>query len=443
MKHFFIGLFTVLCFSFIAEAQQQQELTPESIQRRLERNENRIDHQKHSQRPKTWVDRGIILQDAFDVNIQYLYFGMPKDETTLFMGDPKEIRTEETELGVREVLVYENVEVYFEGGRLTGWNETEVIHNNPLEEAYQAFEQAIELEEKGESGGFFSRIFGGSQERRITDAFLRLHGQFISQAVLEYEERDFEAAFHSFQRSIDVADSPYFTEPLDSGLIFNTGFVAGLAGKPEESLHYLTRARDMGYGDGSIYVLIKDAHIELGDSLSAERTLQEGFERYPDDNALLVDLVNFYIHSQNEEEALNYLQLAKEQEPDNATFHYAEGALYDQMGELDKAEEAYYRSLELDPDFFNTNYNLGLVYFNRAVKMLEAANEIMDNREYEKARDEAFEVLAEAIPYLEHAHSLNPGDEPTMETLRIIYYRLDMEQKLEEMNRKLGREPLE
>lgn len=186
--------------------------------------------------------------------------------------------------------------------------------------------------------------------------------------------------------------------------------------------------------------MLKDAYIELGDSTMAEQILQEGFENFPQDNMVLVELVNFYMAADNAEAALSYLELAKEQEPDNPSFHYAEGFLYDGMGEPEKAKEAYSRSLAIDPDFFDANYNMGVLYYNEAVKLLEEANEIMDNVEYEKARDAAFDVLRQSVPYLEQAHVANPEDEYTMETLRVLYYRLGMEDKLEEMNKKLGRD---
>jgi len=80
------------------------------------------------------------------------------------------------------------------------------------------------------------------------------------------------------------------------------------------------------------------------------------------------------------------------------------------------------------------------MHYNEAVRLFEIANEIMDNVEYEKARDAAIEVLKKSVPFLEQAHVIDPEHLDTMETLRILYYRLGMDDKLEEMNRKLGRE---
>ena len=433
----FISVFALLSLS------DAQDLTPESVERRLERSNSRIEHERHGENAKTWVDRGIVFQDIFDVNIQYLYFGMSSDELVLFMGEPNERQAIETEAGVRNVYVYDNIDIHFENGRLVSWEETKVIHESPLEEAYSSFQKAIKIEEEAEDPGFFARIFSGSQERRLTDAFTRLNTQFVSQAVLAYEEANFEKAFSSFQYAVKAADSPYFEEPVDTSLIFNAGFVGTLADEHEQALEYLLRAKEMNYGEGNLYVLIKESYVALGDSTKAEMILQEGFEKFPEDNVVLVELVNFYIHARDPQSALDYLELAKRQEPDNPSFYYAEGALYDGLENPDKAIIAYEKALEIDPDMFDANFNMGVLYYNRAVKMLEEANEIMDNVEYEKARDEAFVELAKAVPYLERCYEVNPEHRminDVMETLRIIYYRLGMEDELQEMNKKLGRE---
>ena len=222
----------------------------------------------------------------------------------------------------------------------------------------------------------------------------------------------------------------------DRGLIKRTVEI----GEYEESIKFLRKVGEMNYGDGSLYVLLKDSYVALGDSTMAEKVLQEGFQKFPKDNTIIVELINYYISIDNAAAALNYLDLAKKQEPENAAYYFAEGTLYERIEELEKAKEAYRKSLELDPDFFDVNFNMGVMYYNEAVLMLEKANEIMEVAQYEKARDEAFEVLKKSIPYLEKCHSINPDDNNTMETLRILYYRLGIEDKLTEMNKKLGRE---
>ena len=142
MKRLLVIFISVFALFSLSDA---QDLTPESVERRLERSNSRIEHERHGENAKTWVDRGIIFQDIFDVNIQYLYFGMSSDELALFMGEPNERQVIETEAGERNISVYDNIDINFENGRLVSWEETEVIHENPLEEAYASFQQAIKI----------------------------------------------------------------------------------------------------------------------------------------------------------------------------------------------------------------------------------------------------------------------------------------------------------
>ncbi|GAH46093.1 unnamed protein product, partial [marine sediment metagenome] len=72
--------------------------------------------------------------------------------------------------------------------------------------------------------------------------------------------------------------------------------------------------------------------------------------------------------------------------PENATFYHAEGVLYDKAEESEKAMKAYLKAAELDPEYFDTQYNIGALLFNK-------------------------------------------GDIDTMETLKLIYYRLKMMDK--------------
>ena len=54
------------------------------------------------------------------------------------------------------------------------------------------------------------------------------------------------------------------------------------------------------------------------------------------------------------------------------------------MGKFEDAEKSYKTCIEMNPEFFDANYNLGVLYFNKAVKIYEDASRISDNTEFEK-----------------------------------------------------------
>ena len=136
-------------------------------------------------------------------------------------------------------------------------------------------------------------------------------------------------------------------------------------------------------------------------------------------------------------EAIDYLNLALEDAPENHNLHYAKGVMYMQSEDYDKALESLNRSIELEPDYFNSQYNAGVCYYNKGAGMLEAANEIMDPTEYNAAFEEAKEVFAQAVPFMERARELNPEDMDTLTSLKELYYRLQMTEKYDEVVAKI------
>jgi tetratricopeptide (TPR) repeat protein len=95
------------------------------------------------------------------------------------------------------------------------------------------------------------------------------------------------------------------------------------------------------------------------------------------------------------------------------------------MGDFEKV-------LELDPKSADATAGKGRVYYNKAVKMNEAAANIMDNKEYKKAIDEMNEVFRQSLPYFEKAHELKPDNTNYMQTLKMLYYRFRTEPGMQE-----------
>jgi tetratricopeptide (TPR) repeat protein len=421
-----IAIILVLITMVIPVFSQTQ--TFEGLKRNLERSDAAIEHPKRQLNPKTWYDRGVLFQEIYEVNTQFLRLGLPVQDLTLFMRSPLSIETVESKDGARELYKYPRVNVYVQDGAVVDWEETEMIHPDPLNEALTSFTKAIELD---------SRERYASQ---IKESLTRLNNQMLNKAILAYQEEDYEESYKFFTRSLKVNEKPIMSDlPMDTALYFNTGLVASFAKKHEEAIKYYQKAAEYDFGGGNLYVLLKDQYVALEDSASAEKALQEGFKKYPDDNAIVIELINYYITSGKSKDALAYLAIAKDLEPSNASLYFAEGFLYERMEDFEKALNSYLKAVDTNPEYFDALYNAGALYYNQAVKEFEKANEIMDNKAYGIARDSAMKTLAKAVPYMERAHEVNPTEKTTLETLKTLYYRLQMTDKLEEIEEKLSK----
>jgi tetratricopeptide (TPR) repeat protein len=159
----------------------------------------------------------------------------------------------------------------------------------------------------------------------------------------------------------------------------------------------------------------------------------------------MIELINYYLVSNQAEEALRLLGIAKANDPKNVSYTFAEGTLYEKMGRIDDAENSYKACIEMEPEFINGIYNLGVLYYNKAVKIYEEASKISDNAVFEKKQQEGDDVLKKCIPYMEQTTKVTAKSVEDMDTqksalgtLKTIYYRLKMDAEYQDVIKRLN-----
>jgi tetratricopeptide (TPR) repeat protein len=185
------------------------------------------------------------------------------------------------------------------------------------------------------------------------------------------------------------------------------------------------------------YFNMSEAYLALHDTAKAESVLTGLNAKFPNDKNVTLQLIDLYIKSSKNDEALKYIKVAKESDPSNASLFFAAGIIYLNELKYDDAIPELTKSVELKGDVYDTQYGLGAAYINKAADMFKAANEIMDVKKYSDAIDQANTVYAKALPYMEKAHELKPDDVYAMRSLQELYYRLKMTDKYTVIKAKL------
>ena len=145
---------------------------------------------------------------------------------------------------------------------------------------------------------------------------------------------------------------------------------------------------------------------------------------FPEDKSITLQLVDLYLKSSKNDEALKYIKIAKENDPGNFSLYYTAGIIFLNQNKFDDAISELTRSVELKSDFFENQYAMGIAYINKAADMNTKANEITDIKKYNEAVDQLNIVYAKALPFMEKAYELKPDDVYTMSRLQELYYRL-------------------
>ncbi len=162
-----------------------------------------------------------------------------------------------------------------------------------------------------------------------------------------------------------------------------------------------------------------------GDFDGAVAFLEGLLAEEPDDDELFYNLGVLYGEARRYDEALHYMGLALDRNPDNASALNYVGYTHTERGEnLDQAEAMIKRALELQPEDGYITDSLGWVYYMRARPLIENGR-----------IDEGRPLAERAIRELRRADELAGGDPVISEHLGDAYLLLDQKERALELFR--------
>jgi tetratricopeptide (TPR) repeat protein len=308
--------------------------------------------------------------------------------------------------------------------------------NQLILKAADYYAKAADFDQKGDAKGKGV----GRAEKEIKLALTYFMPELQNIGIEAFNAEDFETAMAAFERVILLNKLPLYKSdnlPADSVFIYYTGLAASRNKDWAKAEKFFNEAIELTYSEGDAILLLNEVYTESRDSAKIADNLKRGFELYPNDDRILTTLINYYLRTEQNDEALEYLNAAIEHDPKNYSFYNARGVLFDTNKEFDKAEIEYKKALEFKPDYFEAMLNLGVIYYNRAAEEMRLANDITDFKKFEVARKKAEQTFRAALPFMESAHEIRPDDIMVLETLKNLYYRFEMMDKYNDVDAKL------
>ena len=159
--------------------------------------------------------------------------------------------------------------------------------------------------------------------------------------------------------------------------IFNSALCFEKASMYDRAVDQYMMCGGYGYQVPDVFLFAANIQKMEGDTAGAD-TLQNARADFPREQALIIEL-NIYLVAGQFELAKENLMLAAEQDPTNEILWFSLGSVYDNLGMQDEAVDAA-KSLGIKADYFDANYNLGALYFNKAVQMVNEASDMWKPR---------------------------------------------------------------
>jgi tetratricopeptide (TPR) repeat protein len=281
----------------------------------------------------------------------------------------------------------------------------------------------------------------------IHDSYLNLANYKFEIARTQFQNGKFEDAYKSFDYYKEIA-------PDDTLALYVTGLSAANAGNSNPK--YFTYAIDSyskllntNYSNNqTIYYDLSTIYLSVKDTTNALKTIGDGVNKYPTNNNLRRREIEIGLMSGKLDVLISKIQTAIASDPKNKTLYYYMGLTYSQTAEAysaqqkkaklpaDKAAleqkkldayhlsaEQYKKALDIDPNYFEANLNLGYVTLNPAIDEYNAANQLpaSKQKEYEAATAKSKADFEAARPYLEKAVALMPKSYDALNNLKTYY----------------------
>ena len=264
-----------------------------------------------------------------------------------------------------------------------------------------------------------------------------------------FNKKEFDKAITGYAMSERISKS--FGQ-VDSNAVFNSALAYEAKGDTATAMERYAECIKIGYDKPEVFRYLAGMQKKTGNLNAAIATTKQGIAKHPDNKELMLDQVAFLLESNRMEEAEASVKEAIKKDPSNPVLYSVLGSLYDGKANpkegtaaeadmvkwYDLAEQAYKKSIEVDPKFFDSYYNIGVLYNNRAAYEYEKCNQLKDDAKYKACKDVADKIYMKTIPYFEQAHTLKPTDNATMQQLKKLYAKTGDTEKYNAIKKELG-----
>ncbi len=313
------------------------------------------------------------------------------------------------------------------------------VAGTSIVKAFGYFQKAYDLDqkpnEKGKVKPQFSKDIKALLQTYYSD------GQLIRYGSNLFDKKNFAGVVKAFDTYLAIPEFPAFkADELKKDSTYKmVKYYAAIAsinaGDTIGSIKRLESMMNDNYETKNVYELLYQQYLAKKDTVKYMTVLKEGFDKYPAEPFFLQNLINNFIYSGKNKEALDYLNQAIAKEPNVAQYHFVSGRLKEESKDYEGAKAAFEKAIQLKPDYAEAENAIARMYYNKAAAILQEANDIKDMAQVKKKQDEAQSLFKESLPYFKKAYEMNPKDAELKGDLKRIYYRLQMNAEYEALNK--------
>lgn len=235
-----------------------------------------------------------------------------------------------------------------------------------------------------------------------------------------FEQEKYDMAYQGFagayelQKMIDIEDEDMKTNALISAK--NAVATMKKDGKTDEALEFIESTREVFPKNADLAIEGVNIALDNGNMEKAEEFFNAAAEVDPENKLLFSSMGSIYLSSADKA----YSELNAMDVTDDG---YAEKAAEVELL-YKKAEDNLKRALEIDPEYLDASYNLGVLYLGRGEKLTKKAGQMdFNDPQYQPTMDKSEEMYKNAIAPLEVYIKQDPNNAGVLTVLFQVHRR--------------------
>jgi tetratricopeptide (TPR) repeat protein len=169
------------------------------------------------------------------------------------------------------------------------------------------------------------------------------------------------------------------------------------------------------------FMVLANLYESLNDEMNTIRVLSAGSKAYPANRDLVFKLINILLIRNDYQEIIKFTGQALKLDENNINLNYLAGFSHEMTGDVMKAEEYYKIILTINPNNYEANFALGLLYLNLYLKDKEQSG-MMYISKY----------------YLTKANEIDPNELKTLNSLSILFKNTGEKTELQKINNRIN-----
>ncbi|MCM1041320.1 MAG: tetratricopeptide repeat protein [Bacteroides sp.] len=307
------------------------------------------------------------------------------------------------------------------------------ISNNPLlardypnaaESSKESFERALQIDPSDKTLVM------------LRQNILDLSGVFYDRGANQYEQAAYDQAVASFETSLAVSQ---LESEYDTSAAFNVALCAFNAAQYDKAVDYAKVVIASSMANPNVYAIQAESYFQSGKKDEAVAAMEDAIARFPEDKTVYTSASSVFLRIGLNEKASEVLNTALEKWGDDASFQLFIGIAYENDKQYEKAEAAYKKALEINPEYMDAIFDLGAFYVNQGIRLNDEANALPleETEKYDQLRAQANASLNQALPYLQQVIEKQPENLKVMMTLRDVYVQLGKAEEAKALREKI------